>query len=80
MHQHAGHLRRINALFAERFDDDAPGFPLIFAVDFLIGHQAGAGHRAIEIIGMGGTGRRNRLPGLRPDGGVARMGMDNPAQ
>ncbi|SSM10216.1 Uncharacterised protein [Klebsiella pneumoniae] len=29
---------------------------------------------------MGSAGRGNRLPGLRPDGGVARMGMHNAAQ
>jgi hypothetical protein len=39
MHQHAGHLRRIDTLFAEGFDDHVAGFPLIFAVDLRIGHQ-----------------------------------------
>ena len=80
MHQHAGHLRRVDSLLTESFDNHVAGFPLIFAVDLRIGHQPGAGNRAIEIVSVGGAGRWNGLPGLRPDGGVARMGMHNTAQ
>jgi hypothetical protein len=44
----------------------------VFAVDLRIGHQPGAGHRTIEIVGVGGAGRRNSLPGLRQPSASAR--------
>lgn len=61
MDQHAGHLRCIDTLFFEGFYDDVTGFPLIFTVDFCVGHFAGAGNGAVEIVGVGGTGCWNRL-------------------
>lgn len=75
----AGHLRRIDTLFFEGFYDDVTGFPLIFTVDFCVGHFAGAGNGAVEIVGVGGTGCWNRLTRLRPDGGVARVCVHNAA-
>ena len=80
VHQHAGHLRRIDAFFTEGFDDHRAGFPFVLAVDLLVGHQTGTGDRAVEVVGVGGAGGGNRLSGLRPDGGVTRMGMNNAAQ
>ena len=43
----------------EGFYDDVTGFPLIFTVDFCVGHFAGAGNGTVEIVGVGGTGCRN---------------------
>ena len=80
VHQHAGHLRWIDAFFTEGFDDHRAGFPFVLAVDLLVGHQTGTGDRAVEVVGVGGAGGGNRLSGLRPDGGVTRMGMNNAAQ
>lgn len=79
MDQHAGHLRCIDTLFFEGFYDDVTGFPLIFTVDFCVGHFAGAGNGAVEIVGVGGAGCWNRLARLRPDGGVARVCVHNAA-
>ncbi len=79
MHQHARHLFRFNAQFAEGFHNHRPGIPFILAVDFIIGHFPGAGDRAVKIIGMGGARRGNAFPGLRPDGGVAGVGVHNAA-
>ncbi|SSM10240.1 Uncharacterised protein [Klebsiella pneumoniae] len=38
MDQHAGHLRRVDSLLAEGFDNHVAGFPLIVAVDLRISH------------------------------------------
>ena len=79
MDQHAGHLRRVDSLLAEGFDNHVAGFPLIVAVDLAsVINRCRA--PAIKVVGMGSAGRGNRLPGLRPNGGVARMGMHNAAQ
>ncbi len=78
VHQHTGHLGRIDITLTEGFGDHHAGFPLIRAVDLFIRHFAGAGDLAVEVIGMGGASRRDRQTRLRPDGGVARMGMHNP--
>ncbi len=80
VHQHAGHLRRIDAFFTKGFDDHFAGLPLVLAVDLVVGHQPGAGNRAVEIVGVGRAGSGNGLTGLRPDGGVTRMSVDNTAQ
>ncbi|MNP56425.1 hypothetical protein D3C76_1511480 [compost metagenome] len=79
VNQHARHLRRVDPLFFKGFDNHVARFPLIFAVDFGVGHFARAGDRAVEIVGVRRARRRNRLPGLRPDGGVARVGVDDAA-
>ncbi len=79
VHQHAGHLRSVDTLFFKRFDDNVAGFPLILAVDLFISHQTGAGNGAVKVVCVRGSGRRNGLAGLRPDGRMTRMGMHNTA-
>ncbi|MNT65549.1 hypothetical protein D3C72_2035410 [compost metagenome] len=79
VHQHARHLRRIDSRFFKGFDDHVARFPLILAVNFRIGHFTGAGDGAVKIVGMGRACRRNGLSCLRPDGGVARVGMHDTA-
>ncbi|ABU78501.1 hypothetical protein ESA_03279 [Cronobacter sakazakii ATCC BAA-894] len=79
VHQHAGHLSRIDIALAEGFGDHHAGFPLIRAVDLVIRHFTGAGDLPVEVIGMRGAGRRDRQSRLRPDRRVARMGMHNAA-
>ena len=79
VHQHAGHLRRVDSLFFEGFDNHVPCFPFVLTVDLRIGHQTRAGNGAVEVVRVGGAGGRNRLARLRPDGRVTRMGMHNPA-
>ena len=71
VHQHTGHLRRIDSPFFEGFDNDVAGFPLILAVDLRICHQTRAGNGAVEVVRVGGAGRRDGLARLRPDGGMA---------
>ena len=71
VHQHAGHLRGVDSLFFEGFDNDVAGFPLVLAVDLRIGHQTRAGNGAVKVVRVGGAGRRDGLARLRPDGGMA---------
>ncbi len=79
VHQHAWHLRSINALLLKSFHDHVTGFPLIFAVDFFLGHFPCAGNRAVEIVRMSGPRGGNRLTRLRPDGCMTGMGVNNAA-
>ena len=79
VHQHAGHLCRVDSLFFEGLNDHVTGFPLILAVDLRIGHQTRAGNGAVKVVRVGGAGRRDGLTRLRPDGGMARMGMHDTA-
>ena len=39
------------------FNDDLSGLKLVLAADFLIGHLAGAGYLAVEVISVSGTER-----------------------
>lgn len=75
MDKHAGHLSGVNTLFFKGFNNDIARFPFILAINFRLGHFASAGNRTVEIVGMGGSRRRNRLTRLRPDSRVARMGV-----
>ncbi len=75
MDKHAGHLSGVNALFFKGFNNDIARFPFILAINFRLGHFASAGNRTVEIVGVGGARRRNRLTRLRPDSRVARMGV-----
>ena len=79
VHQHAGHLRRVDPLFLKGFDNHVPRFPLVLTADLRIGHQTRAGNGAVKVVRVGGAGRRDGLARLRPDGGVARMGMHDAA-
>ena len=79
VHQHAGHLRRVDSLFFEGFDNHVACFPLIFTVNLGVGHQTRAGNGAVKVVRVRGAGRRDGLARLRPDGGVARMGMHDAA-
>ena len=80
MHQYAWHLRGVYSMHLKGFDDHLAGFPFVITVDFRVGHQAGTGDGAVELVGVGGAGCWNRLPGLRPDGRVARVGVNDTAE
>ena len=51
------------------------GLVFILAVDLFCGHQARAGDGSVKIIGVSSAPGGEIKSGLRPDGGVARVGM-----
>ena len=78
-YHHAGHLGGIDGPVFEGFDDDCAGFLLVFALDFRVGHGAGAGNGAVEVIALGGAHGGNVLARLGEGGGPAGMGMHDAA-
>lgn len=72
-------LRRIEAPFFKGLNNHFASLILIFPVNFLFGHQAGTGDRAIEVVGVGGAPCGQIETRLRPDRGVAGVGMHDPA-
>ena len=76
----AGHRDRVEPAGAEGLDDDAAG--VLFVIFFQLGRGqvARAGHRAVEIVGMGGAVARDIMPRLRPGHGVGAVGVHNAAE
>lgn len=79
MHQYSRDLCRVQPTFFEGFNDHFAGLVFILAVDLLCGHLSRAGDGTIEVISVRGAPCGEIQPGLRPDGGVARVGMHNTA-
>ncbi|ABJ03065.1 conserved hypothetical protein [Escherichia coli APEC O1] len=75
MHQYRRDLCRVQPTLFEGFNDHFAGLVFILAVDLFCGHQARAGDGSVKIIGVSSAPGGEIKSGLRPDGGVARVGM-----
>lgn len=74
MHQYRRDLCRVQPTLFEGFNDHFAGLVFILTVDLFCGHQARAGWLR-KIIGVSSAPCGEIKSGLRPDGGVARVGM-----
>ena len=79
LHQHAGHRRRVQIPLLEAVHDDLSRIFLVGFFDFRLRQLPGAGHRAVEIIGVRRAQRGNVHARLRESDGVDGMGMGNAA-
>lgn len=75
MHQYRRDLCRVQPTLFEGFNDHFAGLVFILAVDLFCGHQARAGDGSVKIIGVSSAPGGEIKSDLRPDGGVARVGM-----
>ena len=77
--QAAGHGDGVLAETRKLAGDQKPGVALVSRLDLLLRQAAEAGDIAVEVIRVSCPVARDVPPGLRPGGGIARMGMDNAA-
>ena len=71
--QAGGAAERVDAFHAR--DDGDAGVGFVAGLDFFARELRGDGHLAVEVVGVRGAEAGDLAIGLRPGGGVARVGV-----
>ena len=76
---HRGHGDGVDPALTEGLDDDPARVELVILVQLRLAQMAGAGDRAVEIVGVRGAVTGDVLPGLGPAHRVGAVGVDDAA-